>query len=57
MIPEGFKDVWKRGIESGDYYLKLCGSGGGGYILGFTRDYANAQEQLKGYELELVQRI
>ena len=57
MIPEGFKDVWKQGIETGDYYLKLCGSGGGGYILGFTRDYANAQEQLKGYELELVQRI
>ncbi len=57
MIPEGFKEVWKQGIESGDYYLKLCGSGGGGYILGFTRDYAHAQQQLKGYELELVQRI
>lgn len=57
MIPEGFKDVWKQGIESGDYYLKLCGSGGGGYILGFTRDYDHAQEQLKEYELELVQRI
>ncbi|MFT7379484.1 MAG: mevalonate kinase [Bacteroidia bacterium] len=57
MIPEGFKAVWKHGIESGDYYLKLCGSGGGGYILGFTKDYENAKVQLKNYELELVQRI
>lgn len=57
MIPAAFQDIWKRGIETGDYYLKLCGSGGGGYILGFTRDYSHAQKQLKGYELELVQRL
>jgi len=57
MIPDAFQDIWKKGIETGDYYLKLCGSGGGGYILGFTRDYAKAQEELKGYQLELVQRI
>ena len=57
MIPDAFQDVWKRGIETGDYYLKLCGSGGGGYILGFTRDYAKAQKELGGYQLELVQRI
>jgi mevalonate kinase len=37
--------------------LKLCGSGGGGYILGFTRDYEQAKLQLKDYQLELVQRI
>jgi mevalonate kinase len=57
MIPEAFKDVWKTGIETGDYYLKLCGSGGGGYILGFTRDFDKAQDQLKDYQLELVQKI
>ena len=26
----------KESIQTA-YYLKLCGSGGGGYILGFTR--------------------
>ena len=57
MIPNQFQSVWKKGIDSGDYYLKLCGSGGGGFILGFTRDYKRAQSQLKGYQLELVQRI
>jgi mevalonate kinase len=57
MIPDQFQSIWKKGIESGDYYLKLCGSGGGGYILGFTRDYEKARLQLKDYQLELVQRI
>jgi mevalonate kinase len=57
MIPDQFQSIWKKGIISGDYYLKLCGSGGGGYILGFTRDYEQAKVQLKNYKLELVQRI
>lgn len=57
MIPDAFKDIWKHGIETGDYYLKLCGSGGGGYILGFTRDFEKAQNQLSQYELELVHKI
>jgi mevalonate kinase len=38
MIPGRFNGIWERGAESGDFYIKLCGSGGGGYILGFTLD-------------------
>ncbi|NNK74643.1 MAG: mevalonate kinase, partial [Maribacter sp.] len=38
MIPAKFHQLWKHGIDTNDYYLKLCGSGGGGYILGFTQD-------------------
>ena len=54
MIPQQFHELWQKGIDSGDYYLKLCGSGGGGYILGFTPDYEKAQKALKGHKLELV---
>ncbi|MBT8326101.1 MAG: mevalonate kinase [Bacteroidia bacterium] len=57
MIPDAFKEAWSNGIETGDYYLKLCGSGGGGYILGFTRDFEKAQIELKDYQLELVHKI
>jgi mevalonate kinase len=38
MIPVDFMPVWENGLVTDDYYLKLCGSGGGGYLLGFTRD-------------------
>ncbi len=54
MIPEEFHTLWKKGIESNAYYLKLCGSGGGGYMLGFTEDFERAQKELDGYKLEVV---
>jgi mevalonate kinase len=34
MIPDKFKSIWEEGLNHDDYYLKLCGSGGGGYLLG-----------------------
>ena len=54
MIPKQFHELWKRGIETNEYYLKLCGSGGGGYILGFTEDIDIAKQTLSDYKLEVV---
>ena len=54
MIPKEFHKLWKQGIDTNDYYLKLCGSGGGGYILGFTQDLEKARNTLKGHQLEVV---
>lgn len=57
MIPGNVQEVWEKGIESNDYYLKLCGSGGGGFVLGFTKDYDKAQYLLKDYQPELIHRF
>ena len=38
MIPEEVEPVWQQGLDSGDYFLKLCGAGGGGFLLGIARD-------------------
>lgn len=54
MIPEEFHGIWQKGLDTNDYYLKLCGSGGGGYILGFTEDLEKAKQSLKDYKLEVV---
>ncbi|WP_298339651.1 mevalonate kinase [uncultured Algibacter sp.] len=54
MIPQQFHELWKKGLETNDYYLKLCGSGGGGYILGFTEDIEKAKQSLSDYKLEVV---
>ena len=54
MIPAKFHDLWKKGLETNDYYLKLCGSGGGGYMLGFTQDIDQARKSLNDYNLEVV---
>jgi mevalonate kinase len=57
MIPDLFHQLWKQGIDSRAYYLKLCGSGGGGYILGFTQDYEKASKLLKDHKLEVIYRF
>jgi len=46
MIPERFWRVWEYGFDWEYYTCKLLGSGGGGYILGFTQDFENASRCL-----------
>lgn len=38
MIPDMMLKHWENGLISGDYYVKLCGSGGGGYLIVFVRN-------------------
>jgi mevalonate kinase len=33
MIPQNLKEIWLTGLESKEYYMKLCGAGGGGFYL------------------------
>lgn len=54
MIPQKLHDIWQRGIETNTYYLKLCGSGGGGYVLGFTQNMDKTRQLLHPYKLEVV---
>lgn len=54
MIPPHFEEIWKYGLESGEFYIKLCGSGGGGFLLGFTRNYEKAKRILKTKGIEVI---
>jgi mevalonate kinase len=55
MIPGSFQPVWQYGLNSGYYACKLCGSGGGGYILGFTEDMSLTGERLmERFGLDLI---
>lgn len=36
MIPTSVKEVWLSGLESKDYFIKLCGAGGGGFFMVYT---------------------
>lgn len=57
MIPADFHELWKQGIDSNSYYLKLCGSGGGGFILGFAPDFEQAKGHLSAYQPEVIYRF
>ncbi len=47
MIPAQMREYFIHGIKSNDYCLKLCGSGGGGYILGIARNRLKAETYFK----------
>jgi len=39
MIPDKLAAVWAEGLTSDSFYLKLCGSGGGGFLTGFAPNF------------------
>lgn len=57
MIPENLMELWKHGLTTNEYYLKLCGSGGGGFVLGFAPDYDKAHKTLAPYKPEIIFRL
>jgi len=54
FFPEPVRKDVAEGLANGDYYLKLCGSGGGGFMLGFTQNWEATQKQLQSYKLEEI---
>lgn len=38
LITASVADTWQKGLESGKYAVKLCGKGGGGYYLLWSKD-------------------
>ncbi|MEZ5056633.1 MAG: mevalonate kinase [Saprospiraceae bacterium] len=38
MILKEQLEYWKEGLENKNYFLKLCGAGGGGFLLAFSKE-------------------
>lgn len=43
MIPVAFRSTWEKGLQTRAFSLKLCGAGGGGFLLGYCADEAEAR--------------
>ena len=57
LIPEKYQSKVQQGLDTQDYFLKICGSGGGGYMIGFTQNWEETQQLLKGEDLEILYRF
>ena len=57
MIPETVKEIWKKGLETNMYQLKLCGSGGGGMLLGFTADIEKTKANIQEFDIEVIHQF
>ena len=51
MIPAMFRPLWRDALKSDTFKLKICGAGGGGFLLGISRDIEpESHEVLKHYQ-------
>lgn len=54
MIPSNMRSIWESGLQRNDFKMKLCGSGGGGFLLGISRDFNLTRKYFKQQGLELI---
>jgi len=53
MIPTNMRGLWTKGLESGEYALKLCGAGGGGFLLGYSGKMSSGEIEETCREFEV----
>jgi mevalonate kinase len=52
MIPLHMREIWTIGRERGDYFLKLCGAGGGGFLLGYSLNPLETQKMMESHSID-----
>jgi mevalonate kinase len=57
MIPTLYNELWENGLKYENFYLKLCGAGGGGFLLGMTPNIKEAMAELDQYEIRPLYRF
>lgn len=51
MIPAGFRQIWSEGLEGDRFKLKICGAGGGGFLLGITKNFDEMKNRYPEHRL------
>lgn len=57
MIPKLYHDLWEQGLENKNFLLKICGAGGGGFLMGLTKNFKDLTKELDTLELRHLFRI
>jgi mevalonate kinase len=51
MIPSSVNELWENGLKENNWLLKLCGSGGGGFVYVYVVDIEAFMDVLDAYSL------
>lgn len=51
MIPDSFRQIWQEGMEGDLFKLKVCGAGGGGFILGMAKDFEKFSPRFSNHKI------
>ncbi|MCS6928294.1 MAG: mevalonate kinase [Saprospiraceae bacterium] len=51
MIPSRWRQPWAQALENGEVLFKLCGAGGGGFLLIFGKEHSQVQKRAQNAPL------
>lgn len=54
MVPATLRQLWEKSLSESAFKLKICGAGGGGFMLGFARNQQTAEELKANFSMILV---
>ena len=54
MILENHQSIWRQALASPYFKLKLCGAGGGGFILGFSLGQKETEQALEDKKQDII---
>jgi mevalonate kinase len=54
MIPVKMRNYWEAGLNGDFFKLKLCGSGGGGFLLGISSDFKSTRKYFHQHGIKLI---
>ncbi|MEL6926008.1 MAG: hypothetical protein AAFO94_18345 [Bacteroidota bacterium] len=54
FIPEALRPIWLKGLAGDQFKLKICGAGGGGFMMGVCRDFTKVESEVVDFELTQV---
>jgi galactokinase/mevalonate kinase-like predicted kinase len=54
-VPESFRTHFQAGLEKDHFAFKLCGSGGGGFMLCFAAEAKMATDYLRAEHLSFIE--
>ena len=57
MIPKNIQQIWLDGLSNSLFKLKLCGAGGGGFMLGFTEDMEKTKLAINQFPIKEVCKV
>ncbi|MBL7665668.1 MAG: mevalonate kinase [Bacteriovoracaceae bacterium] len=57
MIPPLYQKLWEAGLDSKRFFLKLCGAGGGGFLLGITDDFDSFCQEFPQEQVRVLFRF
>lgn len=50
MIPANTKKIWEESLTAAHHRIKLCGAGGGGFLLGISKNMDQTKQELAPFE-------